>query len=1032
MILNFNKKVLTKLNQRWKEVALQNKQGLEGKERQANAVLDSMLLFQYDHNCLSLLQREWKERAVQAAQSTKEDINILFNTLEIAPSVRNPKIVVEIKTGREISEPVRLNGQNLNQQTRRYELSCVQAEGASHGTWKILEGSNASTPEQRRFVRENYIGTVGNLPGEKFSLHFQDFLKENLRNIDITIRVSDSGIDKAYYNTSLRAFQIASNRGKNVWLCLSTNKELNEQYPLIHFRVESRPAGGRAQAGLGGKSQRFADTGYVEDTYYNYKFKFPLVTPDQTGFLELLPASWNIIDNKTRELEGQKTHDAYIQRIRYKLLKHYHQTSTRQLALLKKNAYIWADLLDELATYLPNQEVEDQSQVIANEEYLRNILTPATSRGHETGRLSARPTVGGKFNRVVSYLLKRDLWESKTEWANFYKELETLCRKGVPPQYRLDIWSEMSRVVYFIRITEEVLTLGSEVEEDVHTRSENAYRAVSLRAQNDLSPSYQELEDDLVYLRGLLSSDKVPYERNVRNICRAFIAWSAQFSNPKVEERLRYRITYSRTVATLCYALLVCQNCSFIEGNEEEEEHRIFWLLIGLSCYVFSFYFETNENPAEVDNLTLKKEDLSRKRNNLTNSASQCNRVKGIKSDLLLLKILLRTYQNDLYTKIEEFGLPLEYYFGDHMLNLLFTLFNPGMAFRIWDVLFFEGSSANQPKCNRIIVCLLYNLLVECKKQVLQARNAEDIRVIIDLYAKFQTNADTFIVQAYKVCKDFFEQELPKRDTIAEKISFINFAFFNNDLNKFDKKIVAADKTLADHFEHTLNQNQRVLEFLQGKSKTNRDALSYNALSTLIKTFAQHYGNAPVSAQGAGHSGRAKLLRDRVDRVWIKVARIATSSDALVDARVHVVYGEEKVSSEEFDAVAVGLEKVFDVGRAEGGALRNLNIELWNVVDSRKLKTATIDLATLPINTITKLTLRFSEEEHDIYNENYVSSEVEVAILLQAAHAENDLRKASRKKIDPQLLPDLEDVMLELLEIIYFFLKRLIIKIAEV
>jgi len=984
LLANFNKRVLTKLNQTWREQALERKRGMEGRERQANAILDSELVANFDQRVLQILQRSWREQAVQAAQSTKEDINILFNTLEITPSIRNPKIVVEIRVGRETPEQVRLNGQVLNQ-VRRFELQCVQADAASSGTWKILEGSNTSTPEQRRFVRDNYVASVGNLAGEKFSLHFQDFLTENLRNIDITIRVSDSTSDKAYYNTSLRAFQIASKRGKNVWLCLSTNKELKDQYPLIHFRVESRPSGGRP---IAAKSQRFANTGYVEDTYYNYKFKFPLVTPEQRGFLELLP--WKIIDDKTRELENQKTQDAYIQRIRYRLLKHYHQTSTRQLALLKKNAYIWADLVEELATNLPNQDIEDQSQVIANEEYLRNMLAPATSRGAETGRLSARPTVGGKFNRVVSYLLKRDLWESKTEWAEFYKELENLCRRGVPPQYRLEIWSEMSRVVYFIRITEEVLGLtGAENEEDVFARSENAYRAVLGRTQSSLTSAYQELEDDILSLREQFGNDKLPYERNVRNICKAFIAWSTQFSNPKVQERVRHSITYSRTVATLCYGLLVNQNCSFIEGNEEEEEHRVFWLLIALSCYVFSFYFETNENPTEVDNLTLKKEDISRKRNNLTNSASLCNRVKGIKSDLLLLKILLRTNENDLYTKIEEFGLPLEYYFGDHMLNLLFTLFNPGTAFRIWDVLFFEGSSANQPKCNRIIVCLLYNLLIQCKSQLLKARNADDIRTIIDLYAKFQTNSDEFIEQAYKICKKEFEQELPKRDSIADKINFIKFAFFNNDFNKFDKKILGYEEKLADHFDQTFQQNKKVIEFLQGKSKNNQATFSYHSLSSLIRKFAQDHGNS--------------LVRDKIERVWVKIANIATSSE-LADAKVRLVFGKQIVPDKEPSPISAGLETSLDF---KSNQQRYLNIELLNNFDERTLKVATIDLATLPLNTITKLSLRFSEEEHHIYNQNYVSSEVEVAVLLEAPVADN-LRTSSRKKINPQLL-DLED-----------------------
>jgi len=611
--------------------------------------------------------------------------------------------------GREITEPVRLNGKVLHGRSRDFKLSCEFKEANRRTTkaWRIFGGPGDMSEDQKRFVRENYVATALNLSGEKFSLHFEDFPLEKLKNVDITIKVlDDRNSEKAYYSTSLKLFQIASKRGKNIWVCLSTNKDLDKQYPLIHFRIESRAIKNRSNQLApttnvsNNKAKKFASNDFVEDTFYNYRFKFPVIAPNQKSFLELLPTSWDIIDQKTKELESSsKSLTDYIQRIKYKLSKHYQETTTRQLALLKKSAYLWAELQDEIFTYLPGGEYEDKSPLYANEQFLRDVTNTAR----------ATTPAGKVYGQTVSCLFKRDLWESKAEWRRFYTELEALCQRGIPPQYRLDMWSEMSRVVYFVRLTEKHLSTStdeklagvsqkilSQTDEDTAVKSENLYNILFERSHKHFSPLYQELEDDIQLLRESFEVAQLPYEKSIRNICRTFIFWSHQFSDPAKGENTRYYINYSRTIATLCYGLLVCQNCTFIEGNEAEEDQKVFWLLIALCCYIFSSYFQTNEHSVGVDNLTLKKEEISRRRNNLVNSAARCNHMRGIRSDLLLLKFLMRDYEQDIYHKFEELGLPLEYYFGDHMLNLFFSLYNPGLTFRIWDILFFEGSSANQ------------------------------------------------------------------------------------------------------------------------------------------------------------------------------------------------------------------------------------------------------------------------------------------------------------------------------------------------
>ena len=49
----------------------------------------------------------------------------------------------------------------------------------------------------------------------------------------------------------------------------------------------------------------------------------------------------------------------------------------------------------------------------------------------------------------------------------------------------------------------------------------------------------------------------------------------------------------------------------------------------------------------------------------------------------------------EVYQQIIGFGLPLEYYFADKVLSFFSGFFNPEMTFRLWDLLFLEGSASD-------------------------------------------------------------------------------------------------------------------------------------------------------------------------------------------------------------------------------------------------------------------------------------------------------------------------------------------------
>lgn len=69
----------------------------------------------------------------------------------------------------------------------------------------------------------------------------------------------------------------------------------------------------------------------------------------------------------------------------------------------------------------------------------------------------------------------------------------------------------------------------------------------------------------------------------------------------------------------------------------------------------------------------------------------QSNHLGGLKSDLLMLKILLKELP-ELNDKFNEMEIPLEFYFSEQLLTMFSGLFSCEILFRVWDVIFYEAS----------------------------------------------------------------------------------------------------------------------------------------------------------------------------------------------------------------------------------------------------------------------------------------------------------------------------------------------------
>mmetsp|Transcript_29793 Transcript_29793/g.27270 ORF Transcript_29793/g.27270 Transcript_29793/m.27270 type:complete len:179 (-) Transcript_29793:1883-2419(-) len=108
-------------------------------------------------------------------------------------------------------------------------------------------------------------------------------------------------------------------------------------------------------------------------------------------------------------------------------------------------SYIWAD---ENAI---NKMIKEKTGIIIGREDLNDDNNDENGQNGE-GNNGASATKS-QFSGIASYLFKRDRWESKDQWKQFFLKLKRLIMKGIPSQSRIQMWSELGRTIYFVKVT---------------------------------------------------------------------------------------------------------------------------------------------------------------------------------------------------------------------------------------------------------------------------------------------------------------------------------------------------------------------------------------------------------------------------------------------------------------------------------------------------------------------------------------------------------------------------------------------------
>ena len=277
-----------------------------------------------------------------------------------------------------------------------------------------------------------------------------------------------------------------------------------------------------------------------------------------------------------------------------------------------------------------------------------------------------------------------------------------------------------------------------------------------------------------------------------------------------------YYFNYSWQLIVICDRLWVLLDSQQPEDYNSQtfyqlREEQLFWFLISFVYFPMKNYYKFSNNKDE-DNM---RGSIKRNKYNLEMRQPLCNnKIGGIKADLLLLKVLIKENMPELNFRINQIGLPLEYYFAEHILSCFCQLFSFKCLYRLWDIILYESSLEVDGLVNILMLNTIYTLLIICQNDLRKAKNHFEFESILKLNAQFLIQPDLFF--------EIFQDQKKK---INEKLYY----YLNILLN--------IEEELSEFYQKTCIQNLAIKNFVNSKNE-NSEFISIASLVKITKNLS--------------------------------------------------------------------------------------------------------------------------------------------------------------------------------------------------
>jgi hypothetical protein len=320
-------------------------------------------------------------------------------------------------------------------------------------------------------------------------------------------------------------------------------------------------------------------------------------------------------------------------------------------------------------------------------------------------------------------------WRKAGSWK--YNDIMVLCKLGVPKELRSRIWAEL-------------FGLSGENDPNFETEKAKRYEYFVNESRKHDSVIYRQIEQDVLDLpmakgnENANPSSQAKERAYILKIAKAYYAWCIK-QNKDSKDTNNY--VYFKGILTLIRNV-------WQAFDEAEVELETFWCIIEFAI-ALPYLFKSQ-------NVTTGKLSWNHK--------------------LLLLAIttIMEVKYPKLYNAILRHGLPIEYYISDKMFTMLSTVFPTDTLLRFYDVIALEAASKELLRPMWIILSGCIMLLTLNEVYIKEARNADEIELIINNTGINKLNTQTLVEEIYKLSDDLFSTYHPTWDKFKAVIMNIN------------------------------------------------------------------------------------------------------------------------------------------------------------------------------------------------------------------------------------------------------------------
>lgn len=346
---------------------------------------------------------------------------------------------------------------------------------------------------------------------------------------------------------------------------------------------------------------------------------------------------------------------------------------SESIANSNKNISDWTAFLEELVAFQAeiNSEIEekkskDDKTFHPNEESLlvAESFIERQANFHEDSEDDAE---NPKMQIFSSIFYQIHEWEKTPHGTWFYKNLQKLCKEGIPFILREAFWLEFGKAKKLLYYSEKILRQNNFLKKEIPQNEDpkkTIYEIILVNSKNyenlALKDFFEDLDEYISYgYYNLTLSDILM----LKNIFQAMIFWKSLLVEKKV--------LYSKELISIAIKII-----RFYKTEKKHvSEENVFWLFLNFLMGCLNHYYcSPKEMPESFMTLT----------------------QNGIKSDLFILDILMQEHLPDVYRKIEEYGVPISHFVCSHFLSLFSDTFNQDLCYRIWDILLLESGSSGQ------------------------------------------------------------------------------------------------------------------------------------------------------------------------------------------------------------------------------------------------------------------------------------------------------------------------------------------------